>query len=352
MYQHLTYRKIHLLAAAVALPIALVLALNSSVTLAGIQVQDRYDELSNSQGGVVATHNIGFTYTNTTTPVGSILFQFCDNSPLIGVSCNFPVGMDISAAALSSQSGNTGFTLASSSGGQLLLTRNPSNPTGTPSTYTFTNITNPTSPGEYFLRIQTFSSTDGSGPYVEQGGDAFAITSAFTVTSIVPPYLTFCGGVIITDLNCGSAVGNEINFGDFSTQASSDATSQFVVATNAGGGYNVTINGVTMTSGNFVISGLKVPTKSEIGTSQFGINIVANTRPSVGSNPIGRGIGTPTLDYGTPNYFTFNDGDAVVTSTTASDFNEFTASYLVNVGPDQPEGEYATTLYYICLANF
>jgi hypothetical protein len=352
MYHHFTYQKIHLLLAVFLLPIALLLVFNSSVTLAGIQVQNRYDELANSQTSAVTTHNIGFTITNTTTPVGSILIQFCDNSPLIGVVCDFPVGMSVTTAAMSAQSGNTGFSLSSVSGGQLLLTRNPSVPTSAANTYTFQNITNPSSPGEYFARIQTFSSNDASGPYVEQGGIALAILSQFTVSSIVPPYLTFCGGVVVPNLNCGSAVGSEINFGNFSSDSTSDATSQFVVATNAGQGYNVTVNGSTMTSGNFTIPSLKTPSLSATGASQFGINIVANNRPGVGQNPVGRGIGSPTPAYDIPNYYTFNDGDPIVTSNTASDFNEFTASYLVNVSTDQAEGTYTTTLYYICLANF
>jgi hypothetical protein len=352
MYQRFTYQKIHFLTAVFLLPIALLIVFNSSITLAGIQVQNRYDQMSNSQTGAVATHMIGFTLTNTTTPVGSVLIQFCDNSPLIGDVCNFPVGMRVSTATLSSQTGNTGFTLSSNAGGQLLLTRNPSLPTSAPNTYYFDNITNPSSPGEYFARIQTFSSNDATGPYIEQGGIAFSIVSAFTVSSIVPPYLTFCGGIVVTNLNCGSAVGNQINFGNFSNAATSDGTSQFVVATNAQNGYNVSINGNTMTSGNFTIPNLKVPTKSIVGTSQFGVNIVANSYPAVGKDKIGIGTTTPTAAYNIPNYYTFNDGDIVVSSPTASDYNEFTASYLVNVGPDQAEGTYTTTLYYICLANF
>jgi hypothetical protein len=352
MYQHLTYRKVHFLIAVALLPIALLLIFNSSITLAGVQVVDRYDQLSNSNSGQVSNHNIGFIYANTTTPVGSVTIQFCANSPLISVACQFPTGMNISGATLSAQTGNTGFTIASIANGQILLTRNPLLPTSTASTYTFANIINPTSPGEYFGRILTYSSTDGSGPYIEQGGVTFAITSVFTVTSIVPPYLTFCGGVVVENLNCGDVVGNEINFGNFSPNTTSDATSQFVVATNAAHGYSVSVNGNTMTSGNYVIQNLTKPTKSYVGSSQFGINIVKNSNPSVGIDPVGNGIGEPTLAYANPNYYTFNDGDTVVSSTLPSDYNEFTATYLVNVSSDQSEGVYATTLYYICLANF
>jgi len=352
MYRHLTYKKVHILIALLLTPIAVVLAINAPVTLAGIQVQNRFNQLSNSSSGAKSIYNIGFKYTNNSTPIGSVLIQFCDNGSLIGTPCTFPTGMNISSAVLSAQTGNTGYTISSLNSGQILLTRNPVAPSNSQSTYKFNNITNPTSPGEYWMRIQTFSSSDGSGPYVEQGGDAFSINSAFVITSIVPPYLTFCGGVTVTNLNCGSAAGDQISFGNFSDQSSSAATSQFVVATNAGFGYNVSIHGDTMTSGNFTIPAQTTPAPSRVGTSQFGINVVANSVPKTGQDPQGRGIGLPTSNYDTSNFYTYRDGDPIVSSSTASDFNEFTTTYLVNVSTNQAEGVYATTLNYICLANF
>ena len=352
MQKNLTYKNLHFIIAVMLLPIAIIISINSQGVLAGIQVQSRFDQLANSQGGVTTTHNIGFTYTNNSTPIGSILIQFCSDGAIVGTPCTLPVGMDLTAAVLSAQTGNLGYSISSITVSSILLTRNPSNPNNSPSTYTFNNIVNPTSPGEYWSRIQTFSSIDATGPYVEQGGIAFAITSQLTISSIVPPYLTFCGGITVSNLNCGSAIGNEISYGDFSDLATSTGTSQFVVATNAAFGYNVTIHGETMTSGNFIIPQLKTPTASRVGVSQFGLNIVANSIPRVGLNSIGRGIASPNLNYGTTNYFSYNDGDTVVSSSNATDFNEFTASYLVNVSADQAEGVYATTLYYICLANF
>jgi hypothetical protein len=352
MYQHLSYKKVHLVLALLLLPIALILALNTPKTLANIQVQSRYDKLSNSSTGVTSTHTIGFTNTNYTTLVGSILIQFCDNGSIIGTPCNFPGGMDISSAILSSQAGNSGYSISSLANGQIILTRNPSIPNASPSSYSFSNIVNPTSPGEYWVRVQTFSSIDTTGPFIEQGGMAIGIISALTISSIVPPYLTFCAAVSISAVNCGSAAGNQINFGDFSAQGPSTATSQFVVATNAQYGFNVSVHGDTMTSGNFTIPNLKTPTPSKVGNSQFGINVVANSSPRTGSNPIGNGSGNPTLGYSTPNYYSFNDGDPIVSSIYPSDFGEYTATYLVNVSGNQPEGIYATTINYICLANF
>src|SRR5579872_1042279 len=125
MYKHLTYQKVHFFVAALLIPVILVLGLKSSSVHAGINIQDRFDAMSNPSAGVVAQHTIGFTFSNTSTPIGSILIQFCDNGPLPsppGPACNFPTGMDVSNATLQSETGNTGYTIASTSGGQILLT--------------------------------------------------------------------------------------------------------------------------------------------------------------------------------------------------------------------------------------
>lgn len=370
MHKYLTYQRVHFFLAALLLPLVIVLALDSSSVSAITNLQHRYDELSDPGAGATSNHNIGFIFSNTATPVGSILIQFCAFGPLPDTPCDYSdMNMDISNVTLSAQSGNTGFSMATDSSdntvktagqtdlanGEVLLT-NPSVPlpAGSPTTntYTLSNIVNPSSTGEYYVRVQTFSATDGSGSAIEFGGIAIQINSNISVNSIVPPFLTFCGGVTVAFLNCGSAQGSEIDFGDLSSNSSSDATSQFMVATNAQNGYTVSLNGSTMTSGNNVIPNLTYPSGSKIGNGQFGLNVVTNTVPRVGSNPIGAGSGVPTTNYGASNLFTFNEGDNIVTAPAATDYNEFTTSYLVNVSSSQPEGVYSTTINYICLANF
>lgn len=351
MYQ-LNHPKTPFITWLVLLTLTLVLFLNSSQTSAQTVVQSRFAELSNANTSAESIYLVGFTYTNTTTPVGSINIQFCSNSPLISDPCTFPTGMDVSSTVLSNQSGNTGFTLAAAPAGQINLSRNPADPIATPSTYELDDIVNPVSAGQYYLRIETFSSTDSSGPDIEQGGIAIYINPAFTVDAVVPPYLAFCEAVNIADLNCDSASGNQINFGNFSTHSTSSATSQFLAATNAQGGYNVTLNGTTLTSGNNIIPPMTNLATSRSNTNQFGINLVGNSQPSVGSGPSGPGVAQPGSGYGVGNNYLFNSGNNVAGSTSASDYNKFTISYIININSSQPVGIYATTLTYICLANF
>lgn len=341
----------------------LVVGLMPNVTNASIELANRYDDMSNSGTGSVATHTVGFTFTNTTSPVGSITIQFCSNGPDVGASCTVPTGLDLNnIPANPTQTGQIGFTAsANNSTGTILLSRSiacvPGSATSDCSgslatTVAFTNVINPTVTGTDYLRLQTFTSTNGSGSNIESGGVAIAITPQFNVTTEVPPYLTFCNGVSIPNIDCSQVNGDQLNFGNFSTRSTSAATSQFLVATNAANGYSVTLSGTTMTSGNNVINQLTVPTSSQVGTSQFGLNLTSNSNPSEGSAPIGPGTGSVTPNYAQPNRFLFNSGDTVATSVGPSDYTRYTVSYLVNVNSAQPEGVYSATISYICLANF
>ncbi len=144
------------------------------------------------------------------------------------------------------------------------------------------------------------------------------------------------------------------DFGEFSSTTATGVTSQMSVATNDGTGYNAFVTGQTMTSGTNIIPALTTQTASSPGTSQFGINLRANSSPSVGSNPqVGPvASGVPDANYNTPNIFRFVNGERVASATTSTGFNRYTISYLVNVSADQAPGLYATTLTYTAVASF
>ncbi len=86
--------------------------------------------------------------------------------------------------------------------------------------------------------------------------------------------------------------------------------------------------------------------------SQFGINLRANATPTVGSEPSGPGLGTPTADYNIPDRYKFNSGEVIAGYTAPEDTRRYTVSYLVNVSNAQPVGIYVTTITYVSLANF
>ncbi|MGH7196042.1 MAG: hypothetical protein ACREGA_04680 [Candidatus Saccharimonadales bacterium] len=353
MFRRHNYKTALIMAAVLAfVAVGLISQLAHGITP---EVGNRFDQLSNSAAGATATNLIGFTINETSAPLGSIELQFCSNNPLPSTSCTSPNGLDASQAVLKNQTGNTGFIISpQSTANEVILSHIPANPHphGAPNTYQLNNVVNPAQAGSYYVRIYIYPTIDASGAPTEVGGLALAATGGLSVSAVVPPYLKFCAGVTIKNYDCATASNHLINFGNFSPSHASAASSQFVVATNAGNGYNITVSGPTLTSGNNIIPALKNPTPSASGNSQFGINLRANSFPAVGANPSSGGSGQVASNYNQPNFFSYKSGQVLVSSSGVSDNKVFTISYLANISHHNPLGVYATTLTYICLANF
>ncbi len=317
------------------------------------QLPQRNLMLSDNRVNVYATYQLGFTIPNSET-LGSIKLQICSNNPLVGEPCTIPTGFDISGAILSNQSGQTGFTILSSETDayDMVLTRTPATASPGYVTYTFQNVMNPSVAGPYYGRLQTFVSSDASGPATDSGGIAFDINNPIQLSTKVPPYLYFCAGVTINPYDCSTASGNYINFGNFSSTTTNSAQTQLVTATNADTGYSMDVFGTTMTSGNNIINAMSSTDVSRPGMSQFGLNMVANQTPLVGQNPIGPGVAYPETAYDQPNWFKFLSGDTIAAADQPTDYTEFTVSYIVNIAKGQPVGVYVTSLTFLCLANF
>lgn len=309
--------------------------------------------ISDSRPSVAASYTLAFTLSAPET-LGSIKLQFCANSPLFNDPCVAPSGFDVSSATLASQSGETGFSIYApgTNANTIVLSRTPSASPGGSVIYVLDNVMNPSAVGSFFGRLQTFPTNDASGAENEHGGIAMSLSDTVQISTTVPPYLLFCGGVVIGGFDCANASGNYIDFGNLTSSSTASATSQLLTATNAASGFGVTVFGQTMTSGNNIINPLDARDVSRQGVSQFGMNLVANATPSVGSNPQGTGTGTPTTNYGLPDLFKFTSGDTIATASSVDDFRKFTVSYVINITNGQPVGVYSTTLTYVCLANF
>lgn len=338
--------------AALCFVMVLALAFWQTLPVLADGLDSRSMQLANDTPSSSTTYTFSFTISTNST-IGSLDIMFCSNTPLQYDSCTIPAGFDVTNSNLSSQTGLTGFTSFVAATNQLVLSRVPS--TVTPPltvTLTFTNVINPNSIGPYYARVAAYSLTNATGSPVDFGGLAFAITNNLLISSVVPPYLTFCVGIAIPSFNCTTASGDYINFGDLSFVHSSQAVSQMLVATNAPNGYIVQIYGVTMTSGNNIIPAMTNDATSHPGTSQFGINLRANTVPPVGNNPTGPGLGQPTAAYNNPNHYQFVSNDIVVSSLNADDYREYTSSYIVNTASNQPPGIYVSTVTYVCAGSF
>jgi hypothetical protein len=319
---------------------------------ASAQLGQRSLQLSTGTAGINDTYNLSFTYA---TPgiVGSISVQFCSNTPSYEDACIAPAGFDVSPATLTAQTGVTGFTINNAtSANKLILSRSPSPASAIAATYKLESVKNPGTPGSYFARLQTFASSDASGPASDYGGIAFAITNLITVTATVPPYLIFCTAVIIGNFNCANTAGDYVDFGELSSTHVSKGTSQMLAATNAANGYSVSVQGSTLASGTNSIVSLASEDVSRPGTTQFGFNLRSNVAPQFGNNPDGPGVSFPAVPYNKPDFYRFSTGDTLVTTAGPDDVRVFTSGYIVNVPRNQAPGIYVSTLTYICLANF
>lgn len=336
----------------------LIVVLSAMYTLAPLwytsaaDILNRKVTIGTSRPSTVTTHTFNFDIISGT-DIGSIVFEYCDNSPLIGAPCNIPPGLDMSGATLLNQTGETGFSVHPSTNAfRLILTRTPTTPTPQPVSYEIGNVVNPSAQqASIFVRISTYATDDASGPRIDQGAVVFATTRSLTTTGFVPPFLTFCTGITVA-LDCSTTDGDFINFGELLRTLPSTATSQFSGATNDPAGYNVAVYGNTMTSGTNIIPALSSNGGSSVGTSQYGLNLRQNTAPVIGTNPAGTGTAVVSPNYDTPNSFRFVTSETLTSSDLPTEFNRFTVSYLVNVSTAQSPGVYATTMTYIATASF
>ena len=321
-----------------------------------------------SKPGGVVNHFFQFTVPGTGT-VNSIKFSYCMTA---SGACVMPTGLVTTAATLLHEDG--GFTLVNTTNGEPYLTRTGGGALSGPFTYRLGNITNPTTPNQtFFVRINTYNSTDVTGAELDWGTVTAATATPIILNGTMPESLVFCTGATI-GLNaglvpdCSTATSGNIPFNQlFSPTDTATATSQMAASTNAGKGYSITVNGTTLTSGSNTISSMPATADGTRGISQFGLNLKANTltdhSPAVGTEIAVPSNGTnylarPTPNYGSQNQFRFVSGESVADSgynggvAAGTDAQIMTVSYIVNVPGSQPAGTYTTTLTYICTPTF
>ena len=335
-----------------ALLLGVVLVFHVSIPVSAQYLSQRSVTVGTSQISAVTSHQFLFTIPSVN-PIGSIKFEYCTNSPLMLDPCAAPSGMDATLATIASQVGESGFVMHPNTTLNSIVISRPSFATAVgPNQYIFSNITNPSVASiTVFVRMSTYVTTDATGAYTDEGSVAFSTSGGLGVGGFVPPYLKFCAAVIVSE-DCTTISGQLIGFGEFSSSITSSATSQFAAATNDPTGYGIYLSGQTMTAGNITIPGLAAGGSSQTGVSQFGINLRANTVPSLGGESTGIGTGVASAGYGTQNIYRFVNGERIAESSLPTEANKFTVSYIVNIAPSQKAGFYATTITYIATVSF
>lgn len=304
--------------------------------------------------GATTSYTVSFQYM-TPAVVGSVDFLFCID-PIPYMPCVTPPGLDTSNATLTTQSGETGFSINSKTSNHIVIGRTPTSmdPLQGVSSYTFENIKNPAGNGKSFsIRMKSLASTNGTGPEIDFGSVKGQVAEGVVLETQVPPMLIFCVAGQVAD-NCESTNDNFFtDMGQMGTDTTLTAQSQFAVGTNASGGFAITANGLPPTAGTNVMNAPTSPTENLPGTNQFGINLVENSDLNLGSNPQGEWANAvPATNYSQPNQFMYTPGDMIAYSPNVSLMKKFTISYVLNTSNNMRAGVYTTTINYIASGRF
>lgn len=317
------------------------------------RLTDRSLLMQTTEPGATTSYTISFNYM-TPSNIGAIDLQFC-NSPIPYEPCVTPTGLNISGATLSGQTGETGYSISTHTSNHMVLSRLPSAvASGTRASYTLSNIVNPTDQSKAFaIRLRTHAGTVTTGQHVDFGSVRGQVGRGIVIETQVPPMLIFCIAEQVSD-NCDGTNDNYYkDMGDLTPTNTLTAQSQMAVGTNATGGFAITAYGNPPTAGTNVVDAPTVPTESRPGTDQFGINLVENTAPTVGENPVGAWLNAqPTSDYGQTNKYKYVSGDVVASSPNVSLMKKFTVSYIFNSSPRLKAGVYTTTINFVASGRF
>ena len=138
----------------------------------------------------------------------------------------------------------------------------------------------------------------------------------------------------------------DVDFTTFSPTEASTGEATFTVRNYTSWGYVVQIFGQPPKNDAYEIAAIDdVPTASQIGLEQFGINLVANTDPeSIGANPDNGdfGFGQAELNFDESDKYYYTSGSIIASAPRSSGETQYTISYLVNVAGLTPGGQYSS----------
>jgi hypothetical protein len=169
-----------------------------------------------------------------------------------------------------------------------------------------------------------------------------------------------------------AVVGGDVDFGVLSPTAASYATSQggacnctFYVRSYLSSQYTVVSSSPTLTSE----SGATIDAKTTQGAPssnssvvEFGINLVANTAPAIGANPVNEpdntfADGRAAAGYEQPNQYKYANGDVIARSPTTTGNQgigktNYTISYIAKPANLTPAGVYKMNQTLIVVPTF
>lgn len=363
-----TRRKLAVWASVVAL--ASMALLPGAASAAG-QLTTRKSVIGSSTASAVTTYTTTFTMGTAGQTLGSLKVELCD-SPLQSAACvntAGSLGESMSSAALTSVTGSVGagtWTIGTKTVNSALINKSSNDvQTANPTlVVSLTTITNP-SPvnSSYYLRVSTYTATAGGGTNTDFGAVALSTTQALTVSANVQESLTFCtGNNVVASTGCGDISGSTVAVGtgtdNILSTSPSGGVSVMYATTNATTGYAITYLAPTFSSSNDTIAavGAVKGALPAVGTAAFGINLAANTTPSIaGSAGVsGGGSGVVDTNYNTANQFAFIAAAATPVATAAGPTlqNRYVVSYAAQAGNLTKPGAFSAVFTYVATGTF
>ncbi len=279
-------------------------------------------------------------------------FQLTMSGGTNGTSATNPVAVASSGPSCTSGAGHYTVTYTNSTSPSFVITLCTSfGSTATTSAVTF-KVKGATGTGT--LTNKSTGVSSALWTITDAGGNTDSTTLAtviitddvVNVTATVNPTLTFSLG------------SNTVALGTLTTSASGVGQHSLAVATNGSGGFAVTYNGATLTSGSNTIAAYGSSATAPVnGTAGFGINLKANTTPSISgsANPVTNAGATcnASTGYGTVNQFAFvaSTTTTMASATAASDCT-YHVSYAADISSVTPAGSYSTAITYIATGTF
>ena len=151
-------------------------------------------------------------------------------------------------------------------------------------------------------------------------------------------------------------VPGDSNLGELTTEKTGAKTMQVKIRNYLTGGYRLMLVGDSPKYGTRKLNTPSTPTDSRAGTEQFGVNVVANTSPAVGTNPVLQGGGDATAlvtsNYSVANKFMYIPGQVLAETTTNTGGADYTISMIVNISNATPAGKYTGDLAAVVVPYF
>jgi len=147
------------------------------------------------------------------------------------------------------------------------------------------------------------------------------------------------------------------NLGILDADHTATAANVLKIRDYSGRGYSVQVVGDPPSQGTHEITNLTSPSTSHPGAEQFGINLVANTDPKVGADPVQNPAGNvlsgePTDDYDMANLFKYINGDIIANSQGSTSQTDYTISMILNVSNTTPLGHYGGIFSVIVVPGY